>query len=122
MGFFDKIQESITSAADQTKAKVQETQLGRERKQKLEALGGQAYELYRSGQLSQQELLPACKEIEELDDRTTAAAQQAPAAGPPGPQAAPPPSGPAPAPPVGGKPPAPPAAGGGAPPPPPPPA
>ena len=112
MGFFDKIQESITTAADQTKAKVQETQLGRERKQKLEALGEQVYILYRSGQLSHQELVPACQEVEELDGRIADAGQQAPAGRPQAPQAAPPPSGPAPAPP---------AAGGGSPPPPPPP-
>jgi hypothetical protein len=111
MGFFDKIQESITSAADQTKAKVQETQLGRERKQKLEALGEQVYNLYRSGQLSHQELVPACQDIEELDGRIAASAQQAP-------QAAAPSSS---APPAGGGPPPPPAAGGGTPSPPPPP-
>lgn len=120
MGFFDKIQETITTAADQTKAKVQETQLGRERKQKLEALGEQVYNLYRSGQLSNQELVPACQDIEELDGRIADAAQQAPAAGPQAPPAAAP-SGPAPSPPAAGGPPAPPAPGGGAPPPPPPP-
>jgi hypothetical protein len=120
MGFFDKIQETITSAADQTKAKVQETQLGRERKQKLEALGEQVYNLYRSGQLSHQELVPACKDIEELDGRIAAASQQAPGSGPQAPPEAAP-AGPAPAPPVSGGPPAPPAAGGGTPPPPPPP-
>ncbi|MCJ7745908.1 MAG: hypothetical protein MUP40_06450, partial [Actinobacteria bacterium] len=112
MGFFDKIQETITTAADQTKAKVQDTQLGRERKKKLEALGQQVYDLYKSGQLSHQELLPACQDIEELDGRIAAASQQAPAAAP---------RGPAQAPPAAGGPPAPPAAGGGTPPPPPPP-
>jgi hypothetical protein len=111
MGFFDKIQETITTAADQTKAKVQETQLGRERKQKLEALGEQVYNLYRSGQLSHQELVPACQDIEELDGRIAAAGQQVPAAGQQAPPAAAP-TGPAPAPP---------ASGGGTPPPPPPP-
>ena len=108
MGFFDKIQESITTAADQTKAKVQETQLGRERKQKLEALGEQVYNLYKSGQLSEQELTPACQAIEELDGRIVAAVQKAPTAAPQ-------------APPAGGAPPPPSAPGGGTPPPPPPP-
>jgi hypothetical protein len=113
MGFFDKIQETITTAADQTKAKVQETQLGRERKQKLEALGEQAYNLYKSGQLGNEELVPACRDIEELEGRIAAAGQQTP------PAAAP--QGPTPAPQLAGEPPAPPATGGGAPPPPPPP-
>src|SRR5450830_1033970 len=112
MGFFDKIQETITTAADQTKAKLQDTQLGRERKKKLEALGQQVYDLYKSGQLSHQELLPACQDIEELDGRIAAAGQKAPAAAP---------QGPAKAPPAAGGPPAPPVAGGGTPPPPPPP-
>jgi hypothetical protein len=118
MGFFDKIQESITTAADQTKAKVQETQLGRERKQKLEALGEQVYNLYKSGQLSEQELTPACQAIEELDGRIAATVQKAPTAGPQAPQAAPQPP---PAPPAGGAPTPPPTPGGGTPPPPPPP-
>jgi len=115
MGFFDKIQETISTAADQTKAKVQETQLGKERKQKLEAIGEQVCNLYKSGQLSNQELVPACQEIEELDGRIAASAQQAPAAGPQAPPAAAPPAGSAPPPPGAGGPPPPP-------PPPPPPA
>lgn len=129
MGFFDKIQDSITSATEQTKSKAQETQLKRERKQKLEALGEQAYNLFLNGQLANQELAPACQEITDLDRRIQEAIAQGQAAKP---QPATPPAGetpgapPAPsqpAPPSGSAPPAPPAppAGSGGPPPPPPP-
>lgn len=67
MGFFDKLQDSISQATEQTKAKAQETQLARQKKQKLESLGEQVYTLYADGRLSQQELLPTCEEIADLD-------------------------------------------------------
>lgn len=51
MGFFDKIQETITTAADQTKAKTQESQLKKDRRNKLEALGEQVYNMYLNGEL-----------------------------------------------------------------------
>lgn len=82
MGFFDKIQDSITSATEQTKSKAQESQIKRERKGKLEALGEQLYGLWRSGQLAQSELAGACQEIADLDGRIAALEQQAAAARP----------------------------------------
>lgn len=120
MGFLDKIQGSISSAAEQTKTKAQETQVKRDRKLKLEALGEQVYNLYMSGQLAQQELIPACQEVQEIDGRIAALEQQYQAArpqpaAPPVAGAVPPPS--APPPPAAPPPPPPPAAG-----PPPPPA
>jgi hypothetical protein len=129
MGFFDKIQDTITGAAEQTKAKADEVQLKRDRAKKLEALGEQTYHLYLNGQLAHQDLAPACQEIADLDQRIAAAqasgqaarpqpaAAQAPAA-PEQPVAPAPPA--APAPPVAAAP-APPAAAAPAPPPPPPP-
>jgi len=87
MGFFDKIQETIQTAADQTKVKAQETQLKRERKNKLEALGEQVYNLYLSGELSNPGLEQLCQEIEELDGRIAAAGEQFKAAGPKPPSA-----------------------------------
>lgn len=138
MGFFDKIQETITSATEQTKAKTDEMQLKRERAKKLEALGEQVYGLYLGGQLTLAELEPACSEVADVDRRIAeaqAAAQAAAAprqqqpgqeAAPGSPQAPQPPAppqpprieappAPGPTPGTGGEPPAPP------PPPPPPP-
>lgn len=128
MGFFDKIQDTITSATEQTKAKADEVQLKRERSKKLEALGEQVYNMFINGQLSSQELAPACQEIADLDQRISsampagqAARPQAPAPqapGAPGQPAAPAPPAAATAPPP---PPAPPAGPSQPPPPPPPP-
>lgn len=128
MGFFDKIQDTITSATEQTKAKADEVQLKRERSKKLEALGEQVYNMFINGQLSSQELAPACQEIADLDQRISsampagqAARPQAPAPqapGAPGQPAAPAPPAAATAPPP---PPAPPAGPSQQPPPPPPP-
>lgn len=128
MGFLDKIQDTITSATEQTKSKAQDMQLKKERKQKIEAVGEQVYNLYLNGQLSQQELAGACQEVADLDNRIQEAIAQAQAARP---QPAPPPAAGAPgapqaptqpAPPAGSTPPppaAPPSAGSGGPPPPP---
>lgn len=93
MGFFDKIQDSISSATEQTKSKAQESQLKRERKGKLEALGEQVYGLYRNGQLAHQELSGLCQEIADVEGRIAALEQQAMAARPqpPAPGMAPPP-------------------------------
>jgi len=133
MGLFDKIQETISTATEQTKAKAQDVQLKREKAQKLTALGEQAYGLYLNGQLTNQELAGACQEVADLD-RRIAEAEAAVQAARPQPQAppaqqgyAPPPPGVAPPPPAAAAPPPtgaaaappPPAA---APPPPPPPA
>ncbi len=133
MGLFDKIQDTISSATEQTKAKAQDVQLKREKAQKLTALGEQAYGLYLNGQLTNQELAGACQEVADLD-RRIAEAEAAVQAARPQPQAppaqqgyAPPPPGVAPPPPAAAAPPPtgaaaappPPAA---APPPPPPPA
>lgn len=99
MGFFDKIQETITSAADQTKAKADEVQLKRDRQKKLDLLGEQVYNLYLNGQLSHQELAPACQEIAGIDQKIAAgqAARPQPAApGAPGQPPAPPTQAPAP--------------------------
>jgi hypothetical protein len=128
MGFFDKIQDTITGAAEQTKAKADEVQLKRDRGKKLEALGEQVYNLYLNGQLAHQELAPACQEIADMDQRI-AAAQAAGQAAKPQPAAAQAPPAPGqpivPAPPAAPAPPAPPAAApppaAPAPPPPPPP-
>jgi len=125
VGFFDKIQDSITSATEQTKAKAQDVQLKREKNQKLAALGEQAYNLFLNGQLANQELAGACQEIADIDRRiaeseaAAAAARPQPAQPPgaPGGYAPPPPGAPAPPPPSASAPPPPPAA-----PPPPPPA
>ena len=124
MGFFDKIQETITTATEQTKAKADEVQLKRERSKKLEALGEQVYNMFLNGQLSSQELAPACQEISDLDQRLTSAAQAGQAAGPQaqapgttGQPVAPAPPAAAPAPPA---PPAPPEGPAQQPPPPPP--
>jgi hypothetical protein len=111
VGFFDKIQETITSATEQTKAKADEVQLKRERGKKLEALGEQVYNLYLNGQLAHQELAPACQELAELDQRMAASVAAGQAARPqpatPGQPAAPPQ---APAPPAPPAPPPPPQA------------
>jgi len=69
MGLFDKIQDTISSATEQTKAKAQDVQLKREKAQKLTALGEQAYGLYLNGQLTNQELAGACQEVADLDRR-----------------------------------------------------
>ena len=97
MGFFDKIQETITTATDQTKAKAQEAQLKRDRKNKLEALGEQVYNMYLNGQLPDEQFAVACREIAQVDQNIAAAQAQAarqqpqPQAGAPGaPVAAPP--------------------------------
>ena len=82
MGFFDKIQETITSATEQTKAKAQDVQLKREKSQKLAQLGEQTYGLFLSGQLTNQELMPACQEIADLDRRIAEAEAAAAAARP----------------------------------------
>lgn len=102
MGFFDKIQETITSATEQTKAKADEVQLKRERGKKLEALGEQVLALYTSGRLAHQELAPACQEIAELDLRISEAmaAGQAARPAPPAQQQAPPQDAAPPAPPA----------------------
>lgn len=123
MGFFDKIQDTITSATEQTKAKADEVQLKRERSKKLEALGEQVYNMFINGQLSSQELAPACQEIADLDQRISSAmpagqAARPQAPGAPGQPAAPAPPAAATAPPP---PPAPPAGPSQPPPPPPPP-
>jgi hypothetical protein len=116
VGFFDKIQDTITSATEQTKAKAQDVQLKREKSQKLAALGEQVYNLYLSGQLGNQELAPACQEIADLDRRIVEAEEAAQAARPQpaAPQAQgyapPPPSAPAPPAPQGAVAPPPPAA------------
>jgi len=103
VGFFDKIQDTITSATEQTKAKAQDVQLKREKTQKLAALGEQVYNLYLSGQLANQELSQACSEIADLDRRIAEAEAAAQAARPqpaapqaPGGYAPPPPGAPAP--------------------------
>ena len=97
MGFFDKIQETITGAAEQTKAKVDETQFKSERKRKLEAVGEQAYSLWSNGQLANPELVPALQEVREVDERIATAQAAAQAARPqPAPPAAGQPSAPAP--------------------------
>ena len=104
MGFFDKIQDSITSATEQTKAKAQDVQLKREKGQKLGQLGEQVYNLFLNGQLANQELAPACQEIADLDRRIAEAVAAAAAARPqpvqppgaPGGYAPPPPGAPAP--------------------------
>lgn len=104
MGFFDKIQDTITSATEQTKAKADEVQLKRERSKKLEALGEQVYNMFINGQLSSQELAPACQEIADLDQRISSAMPAGQAARPqaPAPQAPGAPGQPAaPAPPAG---------------------
>ncbi|MBU1670539.1 MAG: hypothetical protein KKF41_14870 [Actinobacteria bacterium] len=109
MGLFDKIQDTISSATEQTKAKGQEVQLKRDRTQKLAALGEQVYGMYLQGQLPAGGLEPALQEIVDIDRRLTEAEQayqaartqpQAPGAQaePPSAQYAPPPPG-APAPP-----------------------
>jgi len=104
VGFFDKIQDTITSATEQTKAKADEVQLKRERSKKLEALGEQVYNMFINGQLSSQELAPACQEIADLDQRISSAMPAGQAARPqaPAPQAPGAPGQPAaPAPPAG---------------------
>ncbi|MFH1151185.1 MAG: hypothetical protein V1748_12000 [Actinomycetota bacterium] len=109
MGLFDKIQDTISSATEQTKAKGQEVQLKRDRTQKLAALGEQVYGMYLQGQLPAGGLEPALQEIADIDRRLAEAEQafqaartqpQAPGAqaGPQAQQYAPPPPG-APAPP-----------------------
>jgi hypothetical protein len=124
VGFFDKIQDTISSATEQTKAKAQDVQLKREKGQKLGQLGEQVYNLFLNGQLANQELAPACQEIADLDRRIAEAEAAAAAARP---QPAQPPGAPggyAPPPPPAPSPPAPPAAAAppplAAPPPPPP--
>ena len=119
MGFFDKIQDTISTATEQTKAKAQDVQLKRDRKQKLEVLGEQVYNLYMNGQLTAEELAPACQEIDRIDQEIAAAEAQAKAARPPAPQPQPgAPAAQAPAPQAPPPPPSPPRAA--APPPPPP--
>jgi hypothetical protein len=119
MGFFDKIQDTITSATEQTKAKADEVQLKRDRSKKLEALGEQVYNMFLNGQLSSAELEPACQEIAEVDQKLQAAVAAGQAARPQAP--APQPPG-APGQPAAPAPPAPPAAAAAPPPPPAPPA
>lgn len=94
MGFLDKIQDSISSATEQTKLKSQENQLRKERKQKLETLGEQVFNLFNSGQLGHEELVPICQQIAELDGRISALDEQVQAARA---QTAPPVAGPPPA-------------------------
>lgn len=89
MGFFDKIQETITSATEQTRAKADEVQLKRERGKKLEALGQQVYDMYLSGALTDQSLAAICQEIAQIDERIAAALAAGQAARPqPSPPAA----------------------------------
>jgi len=109
VGFFDKIQDTINTATEQTKAKAQDVQLKREKTQKLSVLGEQAYNLYLNGQLANQELAAACAEIADLD-RRIAEAETAVSAARPQPEAPQAPGGYAPPPPgAGAAPPAPPA-------------
>ncbi|MBN1289663.1 MAG: hypothetical protein JXA49_08520 [Actinobacteria bacterium] len=82
MGFFDKIQDTINTAAEQTKVKSQDVQLKRDRKQSLEALGEQAYNLYISGQLTQQELAAGCEAVAQLDRQLQEVANQVQASRP----------------------------------------
>ena len=82
MGFFDKIQDSITSATEQTNANAQDVQLKREKGQKLAQLGEQAYNLLLNGQLANQELATACQEIADIDRRLAEAEAAAAAARP----------------------------------------
>lgn len=107
MGLFDKIQDTISSATEQTKAKAQDVQLKREKAQKLTALGEQAYGLYLNGQLTNQELAGACQEVADLD-RRIAEAEAAVQAARPQPQAPPAQQGYAPPPPAAAPPPPPP--------------
>jgi len=127
VGFFDKIQDTISSATEQTKAKAQDVQLKRDKTHKLAGLGEQAYNLYLNGQLANQELAAACQEIADLDRRIAEAeaAAQAARPQPAAPQAqggyAPPPGAPAaaaPPPPAAAAPPPPAAPPQAAPPPP----
>jgi len=109
VGFFDKIQDTINTATEQTKAKAQDVQLKREKTQKLSVLGEQAYNLYLNGQLANQELAAACAEIADLD-RRIAEAETAVSAARPQPEAPQAPGGYAPpSPGAGAAPPAPPA-------------
>ncbi|PKQ28793.1 MAG: hypothetical protein CVT63_01065 [Candidatus Anoxymicrobium japonicum] len=82
MGFFDKIQETISSATEQTKTMVGDAQIKREKGQKLTQLGEQVYNLYVSGQLANQEFAPACQEIADLDRKLEEASASAQAAKP----------------------------------------
>ncbi|MBN2167677.1 MAG: hypothetical protein JW738_00405 [Actinobacteria bacterium] len=100
MGFFDKIQDTINTAAEQTKVKSQDVQLKRDRKQSLEALGEQAYNLYINGQLTQQELAAGCeavatvdRQLQEVTNQIQATRPQVPGA-PPQPGAVTPPQAP----------------------------
>lgn len=101
MGFFDKIQDSINTAAEQVTTSSQNVQLKKERKQQLEALGEQAYNLYLNGQLTQQELAAGCEAVAQLDQKLQEVASQMQAgkpqqaAAPPQPGVAAPPQAPA---------------------------
>lgn len=76
MGFFDKIQDSISSATETTKLKTHASQMRRERKQKLEAIGEQLYAAYLHGQLQQAELEAPLREVADLDARIAQVEQQ----------------------------------------------
>lgn len=89
MGFFDKIQDSINTAAEQVTTGSQNAQLKKERKQQLEALGEQAYNLYLNGQLSQQELAAGCEAVAQVDQRLQEVTTQMQAGRPPQQAAAP---------------------------------
>jgi len=76
VGFFDKIQDSISSATETTKLKTQEASMKRDRKGKLEAIGEQLYGAYVNGLLAQTELEPQLREVADLDARIAAAEEQ----------------------------------------------
>lgn len=90
MGFFDKIQDTINTAAEQVTTSSQNVQLKKERKQQLEAIGEQAYNLYLNGQLSQQELAAGCEAVMQLDQKLQEVASQMQAGRPPQQAAVPP--------------------------------
>lgn len=90
MGFFDKIQDTINTAAEQVTTSSQNVQLKKERKQQLEAIGEQAYNLYLNGQLAQQELAGGCEAVVLTDQRLQEVTSQMQAGRPPQQAEAPP--------------------------------
>ena len=67
MGFIDKLQEGISSASAATKIKSQQNSLKKERKGKLQMIGEQAVNVFRSGTLAQEELRSLCEEVAGID-------------------------------------------------------
>ncbi len=67
MGFIDKLQDSFSTASAATKIKSQQSSLRKERKGKLQMIGEQAVNAFRSGTLSQEELRSLCEEVAGID-------------------------------------------------------